>query len=128
VARIGVVIVGLDVADAAVSVLELPLEDKIGGSIAGQSEVIVAGTFAVELDREVLVEKLTDRHMSCVKSHGRWPCFSAYQPILRRSFGESRCLGRQRQFVRGLDRVELGGLVVVKGTAAIRCKRGVQPG
>jgi hypothetical protein len=30
VARIGVVIVGLDVADASVAVLELPLNDKIG--------------------------------------------------------------------------------------------------
>ena len=64
VARIGVVIVGLDVADAAVSGLELPLEDKIGGFVARQSEVIVAGIFVVELDREIPVGKLTDRHMS----------------------------------------------------------------
>jgi hypothetical protein len=34
VARIGVVIVGLDVADASVIVLELPLNDKIGVFIA----------------------------------------------------------------------------------------------
>src|ERR1700730_2474756 len=36
--------------------------------------------------------------------------------------------GVDSQFVRGLDRVELCGSVVVKGTAAIRRKRGVQPG
>lgn len=40
-----------------------------------------------------------------------------YQPT--DPFGEGRCWGRQRQFIRGLDRVELDGSVVVKGTAAI---------
>ena len=55
VARIGVVIVGLDVADASVTVLELPLNDKIGVLVARQIEVIVAGVLAVERDLEVLV-------------------------------------------------------------------------
>jgi hypothetical protein len=52
VARIGVVIVGLDVADASVIVLELPLNDKIGVVVARKIEVIIAGVLVVELDRE----------------------------------------------------------------------------
>jgi len=73
VARIGVVIVGLDVADASVTVLELPLNDKIGVLVARQIEVIVAGVLAVERDLEVLVAELPDRYVFGVKSHGRWP-------------------------------------------------------
>jgi len=73
VARIGVVIVGLDVADASVTVLELPLDDKIGVLVARQIEVIVAGVLAVERDLEVLVAELPDRYVFGVKSHGRWP-------------------------------------------------------
>ena len=49
-ARIGVVIVGLYVADASVIVLELPLNDKIGVVVARKIEVIVAGVLFVELD------------------------------------------------------------------------------
>src|ERR1700732_2438530 len=82
VARIGVVIVGLDVADASVTVLELPLNDKIGVLVARQIEVIVAGVLAVERDLEVLVAELPDRYVFGVKSHGRWPQFCAYQLIL----------------------------------------------
>src|SRR3984893_15913391 len=73
VARIGVVIVGLDVADASVTVLELPLNDKIGVLVARQIEVIVAGVLAVERDLEVPVAALPDRYVFGVKSHGRWP-------------------------------------------------------
>ena len=43
-------IVGLDVADASVIVLELPLNDKIGVFVARQIEVIVARIIAVERD------------------------------------------------------------------------------
>ena len=39
VARIGVVIVGLDVADASVIVLELPLNDKIGVFVVRQRAI-----------------------------------------------------------------------------------------
>jgi hypothetical protein len=70
VARIGVVIVGLDVADASVVVLELPLNDKIGVFVARQIEVIIAGILAFERDLEALVVELTDRHVFGVKSHG----------------------------------------------------------
>ena len=48
VASIGVVIVGLDVADAAVIVLELTLNDKIGVIGSRQIKVIVAGDLAIE--------------------------------------------------------------------------------
>src|ERR1700719_450648 len=47
VARIGVVIVGLDVADASVVVLELSLNNKIAVFIARQIEVIVAGVLVI---------------------------------------------------------------------------------
>jgi hypothetical protein len=42
------VIVGLDVADAAVIVLELTLNDKIGVIGSRQIKVIVAGDLAIE--------------------------------------------------------------------------------
>ena len=45
-----------------------------------------------------------------------------------RSFGEEPIWGRQRQLVRGLERLELVGPVVVKGRAASGAKRGVEPG
>jgi hypothetical protein len=43
VARIGVVIVGLYVADASVIVLELPLNDKIGVFVVRQLELSLLG-------------------------------------------------------------------------------------
>ena len=65
VARIGVVIVGLYVTDASVTVLELPLNDKIGVLVARQIEIIVAGVLAVERDLEVLVAELpTDTYLA----------------------------------------------------------------
>ncbi len=42
-AGIGIVIVGLDVTDASVIVLKLPLNDKIGVFVPRQIGVIVAG-------------------------------------------------------------------------------------
>ena len=42
-AGVGIVIVGLDIADAAVIILKLTLNDKIGVIWSGQIEVIVAG-------------------------------------------------------------------------------------
>ena len=70
VAAIGIVIVGLDVADASVIVLKLPLNDKIGVFVPRQIGVIVAAGLAVERDREVFVTGLSDRHVFGVKSHG----------------------------------------------------------
>jgi hypothetical protein len=70
VARIGVVIVGFDVADASVTVLELPLNDKIGVFVVRQLEVIVAGVLVVERDCKVLAAGLPDRYVFGVKSHG----------------------------------------------------------
>jgi hypothetical protein len=46
VASVGIVIVGLDIADAAVIVLKLTLNDKIGVIGARQIKVIVAGGLA----------------------------------------------------------------------------------
>src|ERR1700730_54806 len=63
VASIGVVIVGLDVADAAVIVLELTLNDKIGVIGSRQIKVIVAGDLAIERDLEVLLAGLSDRNV-----------------------------------------------------------------
>jgi len=65
--------VGLDVADASVTVLELPLNDKIGVLVARQIEIIVAGVLAVERDLEALVAELPDRYVFGMKSRGRWP-------------------------------------------------------
>jgi hypothetical protein len=48
VASVGIVIVGLDVADAAVVVLKLTLNDKIGVIGPRQIKVIVAGGLAIE--------------------------------------------------------------------------------
>ena len=73
VARIGVVIVGLDVADASVIVLELPLNDKIGGLVVQLLEVIVAGGLVVERDCKVIADGRPDRYVFGMKSHGRWP-------------------------------------------------------
>ena len=81
VARVGIVIVGLDVADAAIIVLKLTLNEKMGMTWPRQIEVIVAGGLAIEGDLEVLVAGFSYRHVISVKSHGAQPCFSAYQLI-----------------------------------------------
>ena len=69
-ARIGVVIVGLYVADGSVIVLELPLNDKLGVFVVRQLEVVVAGVLVVERDRKVLATGPSDRYVFGVKSHG----------------------------------------------------------
>ena len=59
VAGVGIMIVGLDVADAAVIVLKLTLNDKIRVIRPRQIKVIVAGGLAIEKDLEVLVAGLS---------------------------------------------------------------------
>jgi hypothetical protein len=68
VASVGIVIVGLDIADAAVIVLKLTLNDKIGVIGARQIKVIVAGGLATERDLEVLAAGLSDRYVIGMKS------------------------------------------------------------
>jgi hypothetical protein len=70
VAGVGIVIVGLDIADAAVIILKLTLNDKIGVIWSGQIEVIVAGGLAIERDLEALVAGFSDRHVFSVEFHG----------------------------------------------------------
>ena len=76
VAGVGIVIEGLDVADAAIIILELTLNEKIGLIGGRQIQVIVAGVVVIERDLEVLAAGLSDGHMFGVESHWRWPCFS----------------------------------------------------
>ena len=69
-AGIGIVIVGLDVADAAVIVLKLTLNDKIGVIWwPRQAKSIVARDLAIEPDLEILVAGLADRHVFRMESH-----------------------------------------------------------
>ena len=56
-AGVGVVIVGLDVADTAVIVLKLTLNDKIGVIGPRQIKVVVAGGLVIERDLKVLVAR-----------------------------------------------------------------------
>ena len=67
---------GLDVADAAIIILELTLNEKIGLIGGRQIQVIVAGVLVIERDLEVFVAGLSDGHMFGTESHWRWPCFS----------------------------------------------------
>src|SRR5882762_2332446 len=60
---VSVVIVGLDVADAAVIVLKLTLHDKVGVIGSRQIKVVVAGDLAIERDLKVLVAGLSDRNV-----------------------------------------------------------------
>ena len=62
-ASVGIVIVGLNVTDAAVIVLKLTLNDKIWVIRPRQIKVIVAGGLAVERDLEVLAAGLSNRHV-----------------------------------------------------------------
>ncbi|HVB80322.1 MAG TPA: hypothetical protein VNE82_10320 [Candidatus Binataceae bacterium] len=62
-------IVGLDVADASVIVLELPLNDQIGVFVPRQLKVIVSGIFVVERDYKILTAGLHGRYVFGVKSH-----------------------------------------------------------
>jgi hypothetical protein len=78
VASVGIVTVGLDVADAAIIVLKLTLNDKIGVIHLRKIKVIVARGLAIERDLEVLVAGLSNRYVISVESQWAWPCFSAY--------------------------------------------------
>jgi hypothetical protein len=78
VAGVGIVIEGLDVADTAIIILELTLNEKIGLIRGRQIQVIVAGVVAIKRDLEVFAAGLSDGHMSGVESHWRGPCFSDF--------------------------------------------------
>ncbi len=52
-ASVGIVIVGLDVADAAVVVLKLTLNNKIGVIGPRHVKIVVTGGFAIERDLEI---------------------------------------------------------------------------
>jgi hypothetical protein len=56
-------IVGLDVADAAVIILELTLNDKVRVIGSRQIKFIFAGDLAIERDLKVLVASLPDRNV-----------------------------------------------------------------
>ena len=80
-AGVGIVIVGLDVADAAVIVLKLTLHDEVGVIVSRQ---LVAGDLAIERDLEVLVAGLSDRNVIGVEPQWEWPRFCACHSILTR--------------------------------------------
>jgi hypothetical protein len=90
VAGVGIVIEGLDVADAAIIILELTLNEKIGLIGGRQIQVIVAGVLIIERDLEVFTAGLSDRHMFGTESHWRWPRFSDFFPIARRATSRQR--------------------------------------
>ena len=71
-AGVGIVIVGLDIADAAVIILKLTLNDKIGVIWSEQIEVIVVGGLVIERDLEALVAGFSDRHVFSVEFHGMY--------------------------------------------------------
>src|SRR5580704_887965 len=103
VARIGVVIVGLDVADASVTVLELPLNDKIGVLVARQIEVHRRRGSRCRT-RPRSTRRRTPRQIRIWREIS-WPmaliqCVQT-DPMARAGAGVDS------QFVRGLDRVEL---------------------
>ena len=94
IAGVGVVIVGLDVADTAVIVLKLTLNDKIGVIGPRQIKVVVAGGLVIEQDLKVLVARLSGRHVIGVEFQLAWPWFNAHYsilaPIARRSARSQR--------------------------------------
>jgi hypothetical protein len=78
VAGVGIVIEGLDVADAAIVILELTLNEKIGLIGGRQIQVIVAKVIVIERDLEVFAAGFSDGHMFSVESHWRWPCLGDF--------------------------------------------------
>jgi hypothetical protein len=82
-AIVDIVIVGLDVTDAAVVVLKLTLNDKIGMIWPRQIKVIVAGGIVIKGDLEVLAAGPSDRNVIGVESQWMRPCFNAqtFNPI-----------------------------------------------
>jgi hypothetical protein len=88
VAGVGIMIEGLDVADAPIIVLELTLNEKVGLIGGRKIQVIVAGVLVIERDLEIFIAGLSDGHMFGVESHRRRPWFSAFPsltPIARRA-------------------------------------------
>jgi hypothetical protein len=75
-AGVGIVIVGLDVTDAAIIILELALNEKIGLIGERQIQIVVAGVLVIERDLEVFAAGLSDGHMFGTEFHWSWPCFS----------------------------------------------------
>jgi hypothetical protein len=71
VAGVGIVVEGLDVADAAIIILELTLNEKIGLIGGRQIQVIVSGVLVIERDLEVFAAGLSDGHMFGTEFH--WP-------------------------------------------------------
>jgi hypothetical protein len=63
VAGVGIVIVGLDVTDAAIIILELTLNEKIGLIGQRQIQIVVAGVLVIERELEVFAAGLSDGHM-----------------------------------------------------------------
>ena len=78
VAGVGIVIEGLDVADATIIILELTPNEKIGLIGGRQIQIIVAGVLVIGLDLEVFAAGLSDRHMFGTESHRRRPCFGDF--------------------------------------------------
>ena len=62
-AGVGIVIVGLDVTDAAIIILELTLNEKIGVIGERQIQIVVAGVLVIERDLEVFAAGLSDRYV-----------------------------------------------------------------
>jgi hypothetical protein len=77
VASVGIVIVALDVADAAVVVLKLTLNDKIRAIGPRLAKITITRGLAIERDLEVLVAGFPDRYVIGVESHWVKPRFSA---------------------------------------------------
>jgi hypothetical protein len=74
-AGVGIVIVGLDVTDAAIIILELTLNEKIGLIGERQIQIVVAGVLVIERDLEVFAAGLSDGHMFGTDFHWPRPCF-----------------------------------------------------
>ena len=72
----GIVIVGLDVTDAAIIILELTLNEKIGLIGERQIQIVVAGVLVIKRDLEIFAAGLSDGHMFGTEFHWPWPCFS----------------------------------------------------
>ena len=117
VAGVGIVIEGLDVADAAIIILELTLNKKIGLIGWRQIQVIVAGVLVIERDLEVLAAALS-------KSCGR-PCCSrnAVRPSHARKNSSSLSLSSERVVISTFDRRGRSNAITMFA-AAIRVPNG----
>ena len=68
-ARAVIVIAGFNVADAAIFVLKLTLNEQVGVSGSRQIKFIIAGSLGIERDLKVLVASPTGRYIIGVESH-----------------------------------------------------------